>query len=656
MTRNEASGPLAFSILALLAVTLFAGCTSISSPATLRVEVEVYKGPLSKEASVQLAELKGIILDSDRAMKILRGNMNFSRLLIECDRLKEENPENQRNSNRKIVDNASVGDSTIGATFMFTFDSKGEKRDQNAWQACNSLRQLFHDIKEGVKQCALLNDIFTEEPIDLINKCGFHTTKKKVGVDLNICMNQLSRISTYGSFLKRRAAYWAAEHVGTNPRSKRLRIETANFAQFAAEYGNQITSRADALLKQAAGAKGIAIARDQLPNSIYLRDSEPTAYLNLYSWNEAAVSGGKERDRKATPAERIRMFEHLVADNYWSHINTVFAAGQGDVSMALVKDDVGNWNLKSFDNDPTDLLQAYKKIGLAALGAITELTSNASGLPNAKNALNLANQIAVGSTSGGRAEETEELLAGLRRETARMIQEVGQEQRRRKIDLEESIAEINTKITSKDDTKSGLKWKYETAKGNLKTKIESITSLQAEIAARKDSVDLLDTKITKLAEQREVLAARRKALLSSVNDNAAGAASDSVPSGADPAEVAVLDLQINDLDDRITAGTHALSEHLKQQSMDLEMLEHERGQQTDLERATDEAKQALDAAMAARAADEVRKSDLVEATAARIRQLLDLHSAVVARMANSVAEAAGTQVPAAMLLPGLSGR
>ena len=341
------------------------------------------------------------------------------------------------------------------------------------------------------------------------------------------------------------------------------------------------------------------------------------------------------------------MVEHLVADNYWSHINTVFAAGQGDVSMALVKDDVGNWNLKSFDNDPTDLLGAYKKVGLAAVGAITELAGNAPGLPNAENALNFANQIALGSTSGTRAEETEERLAGLRRETARLIQKIGQEQEQRKIALEESISEIDKQIVGNGDSNSGLKGKYETAKGNLETKTESITSLQAEIAARKGSVDALDAKIAMLAEQRDAAVARRNALLSSGDDTPPGAEGDSALPGATPAEVAALDVQIRDLDNRIAAETHALSEHLKQQSMDIEMLGQERAQQTDLERAADEARKALDAAVATLSAKEIRKSDLVDATAARIQQLLDLHGAVVARMAISVAEAAGTQVPSA---------
>ena len=64
------------------------------------------------------------------------------------------------------------------------------------------------------------------------------------------------------------------------------------------------------------------------------------------------------------------MIERLVTDTHWSKVNSVFAAGQGNVRMAFIKDDIGNWNLKSFANDPTELVNAYKNAGLAALKAV----------------------------------------------------------------------------------------------------------------------------------------------------------------------------------------------------------------------------------------------------------------------------------------------
>ena len=401
------------AVLALIAVIMVAGCATdltvlsnpqrnsqinfLSSAATIRVEVEVYKGPLSKEPAVQVAELKGIVDDSMRAMHNLKENMVYLQDVFRC------NP-------------------------------NGEKK-----QECNQLKQVIDDISTGKDKYNILeNAFFSPDPNHSnIQKCGLYSLKKKESsvVNRNLCRRLLYQVSTYGSYLTRRAAYWASDQAV--PRTKEmpyLQIEIANFALVAAEYGNQIVSRADALLQQVEGAHGIGILSEQLPNSIYLRDSEPTAYLDLQAaylkstfltptwWTRL----WRRTVRKAT--DRARIVERLIADNYWSHINTVFAAGQGDVSMALVKDDIGNWNVKSFDNNPEKLLGAYKDLGLAV---VERLTGEVNNILNKEdpidlaNTFNSANQIALGSTGSGRATETKERLAAMRRETARLIMEIG---------------------------------------------------------------------------------------------------------------------------------------------------------------------------------------------------------------------------------------
>ena len=156
----------------------------------------------------------------------------------------------------------------------------------------------------------------------------------------------------------------------------------ANFAQFATEYGNQIGSRADALVKQTQGVgynpdvpdSGTDILREQLTASAFLRDSGATGYLNLYDWNKAAANRSF-----STRTDRVRLVEHLITDTYWSKVNTVFAAGQGTVRMVFIKDDIGNWNLKNYDNAPGELLDAYKSAGLAAVSAVAEIAAKATG-------------------------------------------------------------------------------------------------------------------------------------------------------------------------------------------------------------------------------------------------------------------------------------
>ena len=637
----------------------------------MRVEVEVYKGPLSKEPAVQVAELKGIVDDSKRAMEILLDNMDYSRLQMNCYRpgaCKEEATKLSKYCNTPKCNKQAEFDRALAmckkqrsikeditiavgqfekmeVPFEFTF-KEGDPYSRDETQACNSLRQLFHDIGEGLGKHQSLRSALPllnsqREHSTFVQQCGFGVPRHERDVELNICEDRLGRVSTYGSYLKRRAAYWAAEHVATSPISTRLRIEMANFAQFAAEYGNQITSRADALLKQAAGARGVAILRGQLPNSTYLRDSEPTAYLNLYNWNEAAVKSG----RKTTSAERIRIVEHLVADNYWSHINTVFAAGQGNVSMALVKDDVGNWNLKSFDNSPGELLGAYKELGLAAVKTTVELASDRGGLSAAKNALNFADQIALGSTSAGRANETTQRLAVMRQETARLIREVGKVHKQREKELIDEISRLTLELGQDIAPESGLRGELKTAETNLNTQIGVTERLEGGIAERKEKVGELQENVVALTEQRDAAVSERAALPPDREAESSGDDGETASLGSNTLRLAALNDRIGALNDQITSTSMVLVMELQQQSLDLKQLEVERAELSELQQEVQVIREKRNASETSLQAAQIRKSDLRNDAAAQIQQLLDLHSAIVAQMAITAAEAAGPTAP-----------
>ncbi|MFZ1673383.1 MAG: hypothetical protein WAT82_08430, partial [Nitrospira sp.] len=93
--------------------------------------------------------------------------------------------------------------------------------------------------------------------------------------------------------------------------------------------------------------------------------------------------------------ERIKIVDRLYADHFWSKINTVYASGRGKAQMAFIKDETGNWNLKSFDNDPTELLDAYTKVTKSALEGVVEI----------------AGEIASGGADAGFKKAADELLA-----------------------------------------------------------------------------------------------------------------------------------------------------------------------------------------------------------------------------------------------------
>ena len=168
--------------------------------------------------------------------------------------------------------------------------------------------------------------------------------------------------------------------------------------------------------------------RRVMPVSIYLRDARETDFLNLFVWNHAGASSLCE-EGCANPTEvtrnRVRTVERLFADYNWARINSVQASGQGNVRMAFIKDNIGNWNLKNFDNDPSELLNAYKNVGLAAVSTAAKLAkslSGASGVDTAQRAFNFANRVALGQGSGEEVSGELKTLTSLRTRTVNRLQ------------------------------------------------------------------------------------------------------------------------------------------------------------------------------------------------------------------------------------------
>ncbi len=191
--------------------------------------------------------------------------------------------------------------------------------------------------------------------------------------------------------------------------SAALRGFLTDLTTLSAEFANQVSARVTVLAKQYSNrytailqdkddtskpqgngdtVKPLAISTifdgRQLATSDYLRDSSPTAFLHLYDWyNATSADRGDGGDLSA--ADRVRVAKRLFSDRFWTKINEAYASGQGEVSMAFIKDDLGNWNLKSFSNDPTELLSAYRQVGVAAMQTVVK----AAGVPSASDAKNL---------------------------------------------------------------------------------------------------------------------------------------------------------------------------------------------------------------------------------------------------------------------------
>ncbi|MBI4382661.1 MAG: hypothetical protein HY579_01340 [Nitrospinae bacterium] len=303
------------------------------------------------------------------------------------------------------------------------------------------LREKVGKIKDLLDNKSSTSDDAVEKDLDAIKKLGEQiaalTVKNadtvsaqeklgRIGSHLEVFSGQLADLkyaeqlkqilangARLAARMKAKAMYWAETHVSANPWSRPVRVAMANFANLASEYSNQIESRADVLIKQL--DKNIAHrmnARD-LPLSDFLRNSSPTDFRNMYVWNRA-VAPAQPTDMVFHPldafssdetAERVRGIERLFADYYWSKINVVYGSGRGDFNMMLVKDETGNWNLKSYSNDPSELLAAYAEATRAGIKAAVEVAASASSgggataLSATERAVGLARRIASGQAS-----------------------------------------------------------------------------------------------------------------------------------------------------------------------------------------------------------------------------------------------------------------
>ena len=391
------------SVAAPLGVALvLAGCGGpLSVSSSMRVEVEVYKGPLTKEPEAQWGELIGIV---DEAREMLKkyelGLRQFVMPDKDCPDWKSfQAPEydfifpvtdsfvdyGAGDSREKISENPA------GAKV------KNVSRDWTL-SACFQLNSLSRDV-------AALMKIYKELVPPTPKKGGTSTTKKSETLtpirgktlegfrDQKALLVELTRVA---AALKVKALFWANVHASVAPDSLLARNVMTNFANMASQISNQLSSRADALLKQLDGG----ISRKYLPLSVYLRDTGITDFPNLYVWNRAAAPAllsemflhPLSAFSSEETADRVRVLERLFADHYWTNINTVYASGQGTVRMALIKDDIGNWNLKSFDSNPAKLLNAYKDLTLAAVKAVTNAATGGVD----KTALDLASRLTRG--------------------------------------------------------------------------------------------------------------------------------------------------------------------------------------------------------------------------------------------------------------------
>lgn len=392
-------------VLASLALSLgLTGChryepLSLHGAGSMRVEVEVYKGPLSVSPQAQVGELMAVMADSVRAFVEWRSAAQNFAGTKGCLGGEPTNraPEFSLASDcGALLSAVESSEDAIGAACAIL---------NNPMMAELGLdRSTYLPANLCLRNGELWRHAMTDpaEPQQTVVPFGIEVLKKREATII-VAVQNLASLMRASSF---RMADANLRYV---PRDRTVRAQLAAFGFIASEYGNQLQSRIAVLSKQVADGT----SANNLPVSDYLRDASTTDAIHMFDWLDAnndprfgARPGGLDA------AERIRMVERLTADYYWEKINEVHASGQGDVAMAFIKDELGNWNLRSFSNDPAELLKAYGKVTDAALATAAKLarqaaSSGTAGLAEAgerlrasQQAADLADQLASGRVPG----------------------------------------------------------------------------------------------------------------------------------------------------------------------------------------------------------------------------------------------------------------
>ena len=421
--------------LLVLTLAMVAGCShyeplSVNGAGTMRVEVDVYKGPLTVSVPGQFGQLSSVLTDFVRVTSEWQQGTTQLRLALGCGGVAPPVPYDQSELRARqcgfLQSAIASSNDMIGAGCYVLLNPLTRHVIGRATYlpvgTCESHAKEWLHVNDYVQElltvsaaCAVRLDMPGKDA--LLSKLDKTTSEalRSLGTssDATEIKNQLGDLAPIAcdrhmviyaldnlSALARAAAFRsAASNLRFVPPNRELRAALASFSFIASEYGNQLQSRVAVLSKQLEG-------RDprSLPTSDYLRDASNTGFVHLFDYLDATSPGGRET---LSSTDRVRMIDQLTADYYWQKVNEVYASGQGEVSMAFIKDDLGNWDLRSFSNDPTELLASYRKATDAVLKTAVNLAKKATpagqGIGAAEKLLGVAGQLATGEAPAGAA-------------------------------------------------------------------------------------------------------------------------------------------------------------------------------------------------------------------------------------------------------------
>lgn len=415
------------SLLFSLTTVGLTGCEThpFSGAAAMRIDVEVYKGPLSEEPETQWGGLWGLLDQTERGLietnnvaRAVFANKGFLDLRHDAPK---PWPLRRLDSDGLEIPPLSVNDSLDINSICYHVQAESPWYHFKFWRLfgildhldhvdCSDLITLINDIGQATAKVQSLRS--KHKHLDVFDK-GLHTSLSPDEV-----RPFLQDVAAFAEDLKFIAFRWSiAAGAGASP-NRFVRIANVTMTVATSEYANQLHARADALLRQ---LPPNGLDRRELPPGVALREVEPTDFVNLYEWLNADPGPlANVLAGVGSTADRGKMIERLFADHFWAKTNTVYASGRGKVAMAFIKDDVGNWSLKSFDNDPENLLKAYTNFSIETIKKAAEIAANGmapgaiEGSKSAAKLLSLATKTAFGHP-GKETEHKSQILTPLRK-------------------------------------------------------------------------------------------------------------------------------------------------------------------------------------------------------------------------------------------------
>jgi hypothetical protein len=460
-------------------LTLCIAVGGCSTSASMRIEVEVYKGPLARTFEAQVGELNGTI-------EVAHANLEAWRSRDQLDKkpgdsggrqpvsAKEQDLSAYQAPTKRISDDlaaltcARLGsivassvatllqtlsqDTTIDMNKKFDLESaaagllEGTDAHKQLWladpkklQPLESALSALEDrtlqipppVTGATPSSATQTGDFKRWSIEFRRRESDSAVKQSQIACPNILLRRKDHREAAKAFAIQvsnvamrmvglATSITTSELFAFSPPARRQKL--VKLATLLGESSNQLAARVDALLRQVSDKDTdpdkAALRRS---TSEHLRDASVTEFLSLLDWFDVAnISNGDERyaDVNMNASERVTLARQLFADQYWTKINDVYSSGQGDVRMALIKDDIGNWSQKSFDNDPSKLLDAYRNVGLAALNTLAKVARGGNSVDNLQMLSDLAtNRLgakqAAGEVSADLQRERERTLARL---------------------------------------------------------------------------------------------------------------------------------------------------------------------------------------------------------------------------------------------------